>query len=42
MILRGKKERYRQWKQGWVAGEKHRDVIHIYRDRIKKAKPRCR
>ena len=29
---------YRKWKQGCVAWEEYRDVVHMCRDRVRKAK----
>ena len=36
--LREKRERYRKWKQGCVAWEEYRDVVHMCRNKIRKAK----
>ena len=36
--LREKGEMYRKWKQSCVAWEEYRAVVHVCRDRIKKAK----
>ena len=33
-----KKEKYKQWNQGWVAWEEYRDAVRMYRDGIKKVK----
>ena len=36
--LREKSEMYRKWKQGCVSWEEYRAVVHVCRDRIRKAK----
>ena len=36
--LREKKEMYMKWKQGFAAWEGYRAVVHVCRDRIRKAK----
>ena len=36
--LREKREMYRKWKQGCVSWEEYRAVVHVCRDRIRKAK----
>ena len=36
--LRGRKKMYRKWKQGCVAWEEYRAVVHVCRVRIRKAK----
>ena len=36
--LRGKKEKYEQWKCGWVAWEENRDATRACREGIRKAK----
>ena len=36
--LREQRERYRKWKQACVAWEDYRAVVHVCRDRIRKAK----
>lgn len=38
MKLMGKKDIYKQWKQGYVASGEYRDVIRTCRDGIRKAK----
>ena len=37
-LLREKKEMYRKWKKGCVSWEEYRTVVHVCRDRIRKAK----
>ena len=36
--LREKREIFRKWKQGCVACEEYRDMVHMCRDSIRKAK----
>ena len=36
--MREKREVYRKWKQGCVGWEEYRAVVHVCRDRIRKAK----
>ena len=36
--LREKRERYRKWKQGCVAWEEYRDVVHMCGNKIRKTK----
>jgi len=38
--LKGKKELHRQWKQGQVSWEEHRDAVRLYRERVRRAKAR--
>ena len=35
--MREKREVYRKWKQGCVGWEEYRAVVHVCRDRIRKA-----
>jgi len=36
--LREKKEKYKQWEQGWGVWEEYRDAVHLHRDQIRNAK----
>ena len=36
--LKGKRELHRQWKQGQVSWEEHRDAARLYRERVRRAK----
>ena len=37
-MKKNKKEKHKQWKQGWVALEEYRDEVQKCRDGIRKAK----
>jgi len=37
-MKKNKKEKHKQWKQGWVAWEEYRDAVQICTDGIRKVK----